>query len=431
MQTVFHKLAGSFWIRTSYDIISNLFVCSILIGISLILLSGNAPILIFIKNDFLTTKETLLFVFSWPTAYLFAWSIVRLQFSQIVFDWQGRAVLVCGLSFLTIAIALYLSRVFFLSRTVFLFELIIGTISLIVVLNLRARLFKSVFGVSKDDSSIDLPEHSGVRYKSVNFEESLPRGLSGLVVDLKDKRFEEDAARLVGWREAGLEILGRRDLFEKIAGRVLLSEVTLPDLEKVTPPKAYMKIKRIADFLIVLTFSPVCLALAIIIGFAVRFETPGPIFFTQRRIGLHGKEFVMFKFRSMFDLGTESIESFALKRDSRVTKVGRFIRRFRLDEIPQLVNVLKGDMSLIGPRPEQQSIVDKYLRSIPFYGFRHILRPGISGWAQVSYPYAASEAETKEKLEYDFFYIKNINFWVDFIILIRTFVTVLSGRGAR
>ena len=247
----------------------------------------------------------------------------------------------------------------------------------------------------------------------------------------KDKRFKEDAVRLVKWRQAGLEVLGRRDLFEKIAGRVPLSDVTLQDLEKVTPPRIYMKIKRIADFLIVLMLAPVCLVLAIIIGFAVRLETSGPIFFAQRRIGLHGKEFVMFKFRSMFDSSTESVESFALKRDSRVTEVGRFIRRFRLDEIPQLVNVLKGDMSLIGPRPEQPSIVDNYLRSIPFYGFRHILRPGISGWAQVSYPYAASEEETKEKLEYDFFYIININFWIDLMILIRTCVTVLSGRGAR
>lgn len=431
MQTLIHKLAGSFWIRTSYDIISNLFVCFILIGISLILLSGGAPILIFIKNDLLTTRETLLFVLSWPTAYLVAWLIVRLQFSQIVFDWQGRAVLVCGLSFLIIAIGLYLSRVFFLSRTVFLFELIIGILGLILVLSLRARLFKSAFGVSKDDSDIYLPEHYGICYQLIDFERSLPQGLSGIVVDLQDKRFKEDAVRLVKWRQAGLEVLGRRDLFEKIAGRVLLSDVTLQDLEKVTPPKTYMKIKRIADFLIVLMLAPVCLVLAIIIGFAVRLETSGPIFFAQRRIGLHGKEFVMFKFRSMFDSSTESVESFALKRDSRVTMVGRFIRRFRLDEIPQLVNVLKGDMSLIGPRPEQPSIVDNYLRSIPFYGFRHILRPGISGWAQVSYPYAASEEETKEKLEYDFFYIKNINFWIDLMILIRTCVTVLSGRGAR
>jgi len=181
----------------------------------------------------------------------------------------------------------------------------------------------------------------------------------------------------------------------------------------------------------VLIMMPLVLPLALLIGLLIKLDSTGPIIFAQTRIGLHGNQFKMFKFRSMRH-STEQIGGrFAQDKDTRITRVGRLLRRYRLDELPQVVNVLRGQMSLIGPRPEQPEIVTGYLKSIPYYGFRHVVRPGISGWAQVSYGYAASDEETKTKLEYDFFYIKNMSLWIDTVVFLRTGLTVFTGRGAR
>jgi len=185
------------------------------------------------------------------------------------------------------------------------------------------------------------------------------------------------------------------------------------------------------DIVLVLVLSPLFIVLTLAIAIAIKLDSRGPILFEQPRTGRHGTPFNVLKFRSM--IATDRLDSirFAEKNDKRITSVGRFLRRLRLDELPQMWNVLKGEMSLIGPRPEQLEFTDRFDQVIPFYGFRHTLRPGITGWAQVMYGYAASDDQTRAKLEFDFFYIKHISLWLDIVIFIKTFRTIIIGSGAR
>jgi exopolysaccharide biosynthesis polyprenyl glycosylphosphotransferase len=166
------------------------------------------------------------------------------------------------------------------------------------------------------------------------------------------------------------------------------------------------------------------------VGLAIKMSSPGPAMFTQRRVGRAGSVFVLYKFRSMYD-DAEGVTGavWASRNDPRVTRVGRFLRRSRLDELPQLWNVLRGDMSLVGPRPERPEFVSDLTRLIPFYGQRHVVKPGVTGWAQVRHCYGASVEDAMEKLQYDLFYIKNLSIALDLFILFKTVQTVILRRG--
>jgi exopolysaccharide biosynthesis polyprenyl glycosylphosphotransferase len=181
-----------------------------------------------------------------------------------------------------------------------------------------------------------------------------------------------------------------------------------------------------ASFALVL-LSPIMLVVAIL----VRLSSPGPVLYQQRRVGQYGRVFVIRKFRSMrADAESSTGAVWARLNDDRVTKVGRFLRRTRLDELPQLWNILVGDMSLIGPRPERPEFVEKLTHAIPFYGQRHVIRPGLTGWAQVRYTYGASIEDAMEKLQYDLYYLKNMSIPLDLVIVFETLKTVILRRGA-
>jgi exopolysaccharide biosynthesis polyprenyl glycosylphosphotransferase len=167
------------------------------------------------------------------------------------------------------------------------------------------------------------------------------------------------------------------------------------------------------------------------IAMAVRATSPGPALYMQRRVGQHGRVFTVHKFRSMHlnaEANTGAV--WASQNDNRVTPIGRFLRRSRLDELPQLWNVLVGDMSLVGPRPERPEFVQQLTEQIPFYGQRHVIRPGLTGWAQVRYTYGSSVEDAMEKLQYDLFYIKNLSLSLDLFIIFSTIKTVILRRGA-
>ncbi|WP_454717256.1 TIGR03013 family XrtA/PEP-CTERM system glycosyltransferase [Caulobacter segnis] len=191
-------------------------------------------------------------------------------------------------------------------------------------------------------------------------------------------------------------------------------------------------LKRSADLLISLTFlvaiAPLCLLVALI----VKLESAGPIFYRQERVGLNGRVFKVWKFRSMrAEAEADGVARWATARDDRVTGFGRFIRKCRIDEIPQVLNVLSGEMSFIGPRPERPYFVDQLKQQIPYYDMRHRVRPGITGWAQVNYPYGASIEDAKRKLAYDLYYLKNGDLLLDLAILAQTVRVVLFSQGAR
>ena len=182
-----------------------------------------------------------------------------------------------------------------------------------------------------------------------------------------------------------------------------------------------------ASLTLLLCSSPLLLAVAL----AIRLGGDGPILFRQERVGLRGSRFSILKFRTMTVDAERSGATWAAPNDPRVTRIGRWLRRFRVDELPQLWNVLRGDMDLVGPRPERPRFVAELRRKIPYYDLRAIVRPGITGWAQVRYPYAASIDETREKLQYDLYYVRHLSLSLDLLILLATAKVVLSGRGAR
>ncbi|MBN1966751.1 MAG: sugar transferase, partial [Anaerolineae bacterium] len=167
-----------------------------------------------------------------------------------------------------------------------------------------------------------------------------------------------------------------------------------------------------------------------LIMLAMRLDSPGPVFFTQKRVGKGGKVFSVLKLRSMIpDAERESGPQWAIDHDPRITRVGKVLRKTRLDEVPQLLNVLRGEMSLIGPRPERPEFVDELSEKIPFYRTRHVVKPGITGWAQVRYHYGSSEEDALIKLQYDLYYIRHHSLALDLLIMLRTVGKMLSFQG--
>jgi exopolysaccharide biosynthesis polyprenyl glycosylphosphotransferase len=171
--------------------------------------------------------------------------------------------------------------------------------------------------------------------------------------------------------------------------------------------------------------------LLLVAAVAIKLDSPGPVLYTQDRVGAHGRVFRMLKFRTMRVDAEAGGVRWAQKDDPRVTRVGRLLRRFRVDELPQLINVLRGEMGVVGPRPERPQFVAQLRTQIPYYDLRTLVRPGITGWAQVRYPYAASLEEAREKLQYDLYYVKHLSVRLDLSILFHTAKVVLFGRGAR
>jgi len=193
----------------------------------------------------------------------------------------------------------------------------------------------------------------------------------------------------------------------------------------------YKDLKRLIDTGASLIGLILLFPLMLLIGLAVKLTSPGPALYRQERAGLHGRPFILYKFRTMFADSEEEGPEFARPDDHRVTRVGRFLRRFRLDELPQLYNVLINEMSLIGPRPERPVFVRELVEQIPFYAERLEVKPGITGWAQVTYGYSSSPAEHREKLLYDIFYLENMSLALDGLIILKTLGVILRGKGAQ
>ena len=189
-------------------------------------------------------------------------------------------------------------------------------------------------------------------------------------------------------------------------------------------------IKRFLDLIFSVLFFVIGLPFYIIFGLLIKLDSNGPVLFKQIRTGLQNNVFLLYKFRSMCFLAeAKTGPVWTAQNDPRITKVGQFLRRFRLDELPQLLNVLKGDMSLVGPRPERPFFVEKLKQEYPFYMRRSKIRPGITGWAQIKHSYDENIADVREKLRYDFFYIENVDIWLDLKIILTTIWVMISGKG--
>lgn len=256
------------------------------------------------------------------------------------------------------------------------------------------------------------------------------RHCDGLMVDRGTTADPERTRQLAQYKMSHVRMYSVERVGEMLTGRVGLAHIDENFLDDYAAHYLYGYLKRAIDIAAVLCLALFLLPVGLAVALAIRLETPGRAIFRQERIGLFGKPFVMLKFRSM-GVDPAATAQFAARQDPRVTRVGRIIRKYRLDEIPQLWNVLAGHMSLIGPRPEQAPMVEEFSGTIPYYPYRHLVRPGLSGWAQVQQGYVGTHAETVTKLSYDLYYVKHCSFALDLLIGVKTVRTLVTGYGAR
>jgi sugar transferase (PEP-CTERM system associated) len=261
--------------------------------------------------------------------------------------------------------------------------------------------------------------------------------ISEIVVGVDDRRGRLPMEELLLCRQSGIAITDLTTFFERESGRVQLSMLDpswLVFSGGFNATWMHRMSKRSFDLLAASLLLVLCWPLMLMTALAIRIESGRgqPILYRQERVGEHGIPFPLLKFRSMrTDAERDGVALWASKNDDRVTRVGRISRKMRLDELPQLWNVLKGEMSIVGPRPERPQFVADLSTKIPYYTLRHCLKPGLAGWAQLSYPYGASDEDAAEKLKYDLFYVKNHNLLLDILILVETVEIVLFGNGAR
>ncbi len=231
----------------------------------------------------------------------------------------------------------------------------------------------------------------------------------------------------------GVDIIDMPAIYEQLTGKIPFKHINNMWMLHIAigKPKLYSRlIKPVLEAIIALILFSLLIPVMVCLAIVIKCDSRGRVFYTQERIGKDGRKFTIMKFRTMVE-NAESLTGavYAADNDPRITKIGKFLRKWRLDEIPQLVNVIKGDMGLIGPRPEREVFIREFEEKIPFYTQRLLVRPGLTGWAQVKFPYASSIEQTEEKLQYDLYYIKNMSFILDFVVFLKTIRVVLFGKG--
>lgn len=350
-----------------------------------------------------------------------------------------RAVAFVSFAAVFTAVGLVLSRAYFSRPFILTFSIVWLVLSLLHRFIRRLRPWHEEIVVVSGEKALvedlhDAP-HASVVALLDPIEQSpgapIPQGVT-LAVDLRAVLSESMAQFVSSASIAGTRIRSFGNVYEEHTGRLPMVHLAEGwELSQPVSRSSYAPIKRVMDVVLVALTLPVWLLVCGIVAIVVRLDSPGPILYRQERVGRDGRTFTLTKFRTMVADAEPDGPQFAAEGDPRITRVGRFLRKSRLDEFPQLWAVLLGQLSLIGPRPERPVFVEAYSREIPFYQSRHLVRPGVTGWAQVNYGYADDQAETVEKLTYDLFYIKHSSFWLDMQIIGKSIWTVLTGFGAR
>ena len=266
----------------------------------------------------------------------------------------------------------------------------------------------------------------------------MPLGPNAVIVaDLHHDHSLEWERRLAEAVLAGVPVYHFKQVKQSATGRVEIDHLSENDFGALLPSLSYGNLKRLVDVCVSLLAFPMLLPLFLVVAVTIKLDSNGPIFFRQQRIGFRGRPFQVLKFRTMVTAPTPTSGTSAREAsmtgadDPRITKVGRYLRRTRIDELPQIYNILRGEMSWIGPRPEALPLSQWYANEIPFYAYRHIVRPGVTGWAQVNQGHVTELDDINTKLQFDFFYIRNFSYWLDAIIAFRTLGVVLNGFGSR
>lgn len=278
---------------------------------------------------------------------------------------------------------------------------------------------------------LELQPHWSVSFHPIT-STILSRHYDGIVADLSADDLPHDWQKFLALCTLQhIPVYHIKQIKESLNGRVQINHLSENQLGTLLPSPLYMFFKRLMDISISFFILPFILPIILITAVAIKLDSKGSTFFIQERVGQANKQFKIYKLRSMVIESERNGPKLAQTNDDRVTRVGQFIRKTRIDELPQIWNILKGDMSLIGPRPEQRAFVDQFEDNIPFYIYRHVVKPGMTGWAQVMQGYASNESETITKIQYDFYYIKHFSFWLDILIFIKTIRVIVTGFGAK
>lgn len=303
----------------------------------------------------------------------------------------------------------------------------------VVVHALRKRFVIPRLAVVPGGNASALLALPGAEWKVLTEPGLAGGGVSGIAADLRFDHSDEWDRFLADCALAGIPVYHTKQLAESLTGKVAIEHLSENTFGSLLPDMVYLKAKQVLDFVLAVAALPFFLLVLAVVGPLTIMSSGWPVFFLQERVGYGGRVFKVYKFRTMRAAPAQDARDAAITRDgdSRITPVGRVLRRYRIDELPQIINILRGEMSWIGPRPEALTLSKWYESELPFYRYRHVVRPGISGWAQVNQGHVASPDEVLEKLHYDFFYIKNVSPWLDLVIALKTLRTVLFGFGAK
>lgn len=374
------------------------------------------------------TEQTIL---STAVAYAIVWYCGRRldAFPRVTLQGNlGYVAPVAAIAYSTIAVLLLLMRSDY-SRIQLFGSGVLAVLWMAFVAQLRARYLIRNYALIPASLMGTMPDIHTCRW--LDFEEVGRDGVQvdAIVTDLAADLGEQQLQALASAAIAGVPVLDRRYVLETMTGRTPLSGLTPNEFGALLPSRQYLVIRRAIELALTILTSPLLLPILAAVAIAVRTTSAGPVLFVQPRVGRRGRVFRMIKFRTMYH-GAGG-PSFTEAADPRVTRIGHFLRRSRLDELPQLFNILRGDMSWVGPRPEAFELDQKYVREIPHFALRGIVRPGVTGWAQINQGYAHEGEAMRLKLEYDLYYLKHCSLWLDVVIVLRTFAVVLAGTGAR
>ena len=378
--------------------------------------------------EFWKVREEAIMSFLILTLYLLTFLITskttifpRIEHAGVIFT-------VVSLMYLILISIIAIGRLYY-SRSFLLYAYILNFIWLMIgYLLKRKRKPKLMLLTSADCDNLLAIENIAWYIPNSPSEDPL---LDGIVISSLEELDSAWLRYVVNQALKGASVYHISDIYEAYLGKLpfkYFSEEFIGDNYRSFTVKFS---KRSFDVILALVLSPLTLLLSIVIAILIKLDSEGPVFFKQDRVGQGGKVFKMIKFRTMYVDAEAKGPKFADKDDPRITRIGRILRKFHLDELPQIWNILKGEMSFIGPRPEQTKFVEEFEREIPYYNLRHLVKPGITGWAQIHYGYAAGLEETIEKLEYDLYYIKNMSVWLDLVIILKTILVLLRRQGAR
>ena len=341
----------------------------------------------------------------------------------------GLVFLSVSTAFLLVVALVALGRLYY-SRSFLLVAYLGSLLWLTLGLYLFSRSRALRLGVVPGGMASELLRLTGVEWVPLEFPR-VRNAVDGVVVDLHQKLSPEWIRFLADCSLRGVPVYHAAVAYEAFTGRVSLRHLSEGVVEAFRLPPVYPLVKRAMDIFLVFLSLPVTLPVMLFVALLIKLDSPGPVLFIQERMGQGGRPFRMVKLRTMRADAERDGAKFARDGDHRVTRVGRWLRKVRLDELPQFWNVLKGEMSLIGPRPEQVPFARQFAEEIPYYSYRHLVKPGITGWAQVTQGYAAGKEETQKKLEHDLYYVKHLSFWLDFLIALKTIRTIVTGFGAK